>query len=129
LPTVNTTPVESLNTKQLKRRPAPITDVRPFKKHKTTDRQKLESQINNLKKRNMELIHKRAESETKIKKLTSPQESLRLKTVTEKWRTACQEAIQALQGKQAGVTAGQIIHAFNLDETQLRYDKENDTFC
>jgi len=39
----------------------------------------------------------------------------------------CQEAIQALKAKQVGLTAGEIIRAFNLEE-QLRYDRENDSF-
>jgi len=92
------------------------------------ERSRLQTRIDNLKKRVEEAKKKRAESAAKVKKLTTPEETDRIHQVTTKWKTACQEAIQALAKKKQGVTLGQIMAHFNLDPEQLGYDKENDSF-
>jgi len=126
--------VLSPQTKGMKRKPEPIKHARPFKKHRTlgggvdAERLRLQNRIGTLSKRVTDAKKKRANSESKVKKLATPEEVERIKQLTVKWKTVCQEAIQALAKKKQGATAAEVISHFHLNPEQLGYDKETDLF-
>jgi len=117
-----------------KRKPEPIKQVRPFKKHRTlegsvdAERLRYQNRIETLSKRITAAKKKRASSEAKCKKLATPEEVERIKQLIVKWKTVCQESIQALAKKKQGSTAADVISHFRLNPEQLGYDKECDSF-
>jgi len=93
-----------------------------------TERAKLHTRIESLRKRIEQEKQKRAESKEKFKLLTTPEKTEQIKMATAKWKTACQKAIQLLQKKEQGLTVGQIISCFGLNPVQLEYNKDSDSF-